>query len=160
MAVYISKLIFLKNGFHCANQKIAGRLLMYYKIFRQVRRCTTEYHQSLNICFHFCLKACEVCHTFDFPIYAVVLQDITNESCLVCIKSEKYVFWVTIRPLGSMKRDKSKLLKLQYQVVHSEATYNSTHSSVSSPPSVSPNQLCLLAHLGCTRAAGTSQFIL
>ena len=31
-------------------------------------------------------------------IPAVVSQNVTNKSCLVCAKSEKYSFWVTLRP--------------------------------------------------------------
>ena len=38
--------------------------------------------------------------TFEFPIPVVVLQNDTNKSCLVFIKSEKYAFfWVTLWPL-------------------------------------------------------------
>ena len=32
------------------------------------------------------------------PFPAVVLQNVTNKSCLVCVMSEKYAFWVTLRP--------------------------------------------------------------
>ena len=32
------------------------------------------------------------------PIPAVALQNVTNKSCLVCAMSEKYAFWVTLRP--------------------------------------------------------------
>ena len=32
------------------------------------------------------------------PIPAVVSENVTNESCLVCVMSEKYAFWVTLRP--------------------------------------------------------------
>ena len=31
-------------------------------------------------------------------IPAVVQQNVTNKSCLVCVISEKYTFWVTLRP--------------------------------------------------------------
>ena len=31
-------------------------------------------------------------------IPASVSQNVTNTSCLVCVKSEKYASWVTIRP--------------------------------------------------------------
>ena len=40
---------------------------------------------------------------FHTAIPAVVPQTVTNKSCLVCVKSEKYVLLVTIRPLGSMR---------------------------------------------------------
>ena len=32
------------------------------------------------------------------PIPAVVQQNVTNKSCFVCVMSEKYAFWVTLRP--------------------------------------------------------------
>ena len=35
-----------------------------------------------------------------FLIPAVVSQNFANESCLACVKSEKYVVWVTLKPLG------------------------------------------------------------
>ena len=38
-----------------------------------------------------------VCHTLWFSIPAVVLQNVTNKSYLVCVESEKYAFWVTFR---------------------------------------------------------------
>ena len=31
-------------------------------------------------------------------IPTVVQQNITNKSCLICVMSEKYAFWVTLRP--------------------------------------------------------------
>ena len=41
--------------------------------------------------------------TFEFPIPAGVWQSVTNKSWLVCVKSEKYTFLVTTRPLGTMR---------------------------------------------------------
>ena len=32
------------------------------------------------------------------PFPAVAWQNVTNKSCLVCVKSEKYASWVTLRP--------------------------------------------------------------
>ena len=32
------------------------------------------------------------------PIPAVVSENVTNKSCLICVMSEKYAFWVTLRP--------------------------------------------------------------
>ena len=48
-------------------------------------------------------------HTFKFSIPAVVTQNVTIENCLVCVKSEKYTLWVTLRPLGSMGEVEAKL---------------------------------------------------
>ena len=33
-----------------------------------------------------------------FTIPAVISQNVTNKSCLVCVMSEKYASWVTLRP--------------------------------------------------------------
>ena len=49
-----------------------------------------------------------------FPISAVISHNVTNESCFACAKSEKYVVWVTLRPLGSVKQGEAELCKLQY----------------------------------------------
>ena len=48
-------------------------------------------------------------HTFRFPILAVVSQNVTNKICLVCVWSEKYSLWVTLRPLGSMRQSEAEL---------------------------------------------------
>ena len=32
-----------------------------------------------------------------------------NESCLACVESEKYVVWVTLRPLGSIRQGEAEL---------------------------------------------------
>ena len=54
-------------------------------------------------------------HFHFFPIPAVVSQNVANETCLACVKSEKYVVWVTLRPLGSMRQGEAELCTLQYQ---------------------------------------------
>ena len=54
-----------------------------------------------------------VTHRF-FLIPAIALQNVTDESYLACIKSEKYVVWVALRPLGSMRQSEAKLCTLQY----------------------------------------------
>ena len=62
---------------------------------------------SVNVCMY-------VRHTSFFLVPAAVSQYFTNESCLVCVKSEKYVVWVTLRPLGSMRQGEAELRTLQY----------------------------------------------
>ena len=93
-----------------------------------------------------------------FTIPAIRSQNVNNKSCLVGAKSEKYAFWVTLRLIRSMRQGEAELCKLHYQARRSQATDIKIHFSVSSPPqcSVRPKQLCASAHLGCTRAAGTS----
>ena len=47
-------------------------------------------------------------------ISVVGSQNITNKGWLVCIKSEKYAFMITLRPLGSMRWWKSELLQISH----------------------------------------------
>ena len=54
------------------------------------------------------------CHTFEFPIPEVISQNITNKSCLVCVKSEKCAFWVILRLMRAMRRGKAELHKSKY----------------------------------------------
>ena len=49
-----------------------------------------------------------------FPIPAVISKNVANKTCLACVKSEKYVVWVTLRPLGFMQGGETELLTLQY----------------------------------------------
>ena len=49
-----------------------------------------------------------------FPISAVASENVTNESCLACVKSEKYAVWVTLRPLGSIKQCETEKGTLQF----------------------------------------------
>ena len=64
-------------------------------------------------------------HTFQFPISAFLSQNVTDKSYLVCLESEKYPFWVTLRPLGFIRQGKTE--------VKSNHIFK-THFSVSSPP--------------------------
>ena len=67
-------------------------------------------------------------------ISAVGSQNVTNKSSLVCVKSEKYAFWVILSSLGSMWQGEAEIHALQYQARQSRAAYIKTHLSVSSPP--------------------------
>ena len=84
--------------------------------------------------------------------------------------SEKYAFWVTLRPQsdrccqGEAKVHildfKTTWLELkkpcQTAAVQDEAEQRIYNLKKYHHPRVGPKQLCALAHLGCTRAAGTS----
>ena len=48
--------------------------------------------------FHVCLSFRCPCVRKLAPIPAVVSENVTNKSCLVCVMSEKYASWVTLRP--------------------------------------------------------------
>ena len=104
-------------------------------------------------------------------IPAEVLQKVTNKSCLVCVKSEKYASWVTLWPQWDRYcRGKAKVRILDFKTTWSEfQKVKSDCYQARQPrenfkpkrefvhlPRVGPKQLCALAHLGCTRAVGTS----
>ena len=74
------------------------------------------------------------CPTSKFPVPTVVSQNISNKTCLVCVKSKKFVFLITLRTFGSMRQDKAELCKLQYQARRSQGKYTKTQGSVSFPP--------------------------
>ena len=69
-----------------------------------------------------------VTHRF-FLIPAIALQNVTDESYLACIKSEKYVVWVTLRSHGSIRQGEAELRTLQYEAGCRQATYIETHFS-------------------------------
>ena len=79
------------------------------------------------------------------PIPAVVSQNVDDKSCLVYVFRVKKVSWVTLRPLGSIEREETEVL----HILKLASVFHHL-------PSVGPKQLCALAHLRCTRKAGTS----
>ena len=105
-------------------------------------------------------------------ILASVSQNVTNRSCLVCIKSEKYASWVTLTPqLDRYCRGKAEVRILDFKTTWSKFQMPSQTApaeakprcvylilipqgqSYITSPRFGPKQLCALAHLGCTRAA-------
>ena len=64
------------------------------------------------------MSVCPLVHTYKtlpfFPIPALLSHNVTNESCSACVKSEKYVVWVTLRPLGSVRQGEAEFRKLQH----------------------------------------------
>ena len=85
---------------------------------------------------------------------------------------EKYAFWVTLRPQSDRcYRGEAEVRILDFKTIWSEFQKASQTATMRGKaklrileltsvfhhlPSVSPKQLCALAHLGCTREAGTS----
>ena len=47
------------------------------------------------------------CVQIPTPIATVVSQNVANKSCLVCVKSEKYAFLASLRPVGIHETRKS-----------------------------------------------------
>ena len=128
--------------------------------------------------FHVCLsiRVC-VCVRVSkkVPFSEVVSQNVTNISCLVYVKYEKYASWVPSDPSWTAaERGKAKLCMFNFKTTRSEFQKPSQTApaeaksrcvySILKPhgqrfiysPGGSPKQLCALAHLGCSRAAGTS----
>ena len=97
--------------------------------------------------FQVCLSIC-LCVQKEAPFPAVLSQNVTNKSCLVCVMSEKYASWVTLRP----QWDRCRRGEAKVRVFNIKTTWSEFHYL----PGVGPKQLCALAHLGCTRATGTS----
>ena len=55
------------------------------------------------------------------PFPAVFLQNVTNKSCLACVKSEKYASCVTLRPQwDSCHRGEAKVCILNFKTTWSE----------------------------------------
>ena len=54
-------------------------------------------------------------------IPAIVSQNNTNKSCLVCVKSEKYAFWITLTPqLDRCCRGEAEVRILDFKTTRSE----------------------------------------
>ena len=105
-------------------------------------------------------------HFFLFP--AVVSQNVTNKSCLACVKSEKYASWVTNRPQWDCCcRGEAKVRIINFKTTWSEfqmpsqtapaevriLNFKTTWSEFHHLPRFGPKQLWASAHLGCTREA-------
>ena len=95
-------------------------------------------------------------HTFKLPIPAVDSQNVSNESCLACAQSEKYSFGFTLRPLGSWGKVKLSYIHHNIRQDETKLLISKLNSVFHHLSSVGPKLLCALAHLGCTREAGTS----
>ena len=55
------------------------------------------------------------------PIPALVSENVTNKSCLVCDKSEKYASWVTLRPqTDQCHRGEAEVRILDFKTTWSE----------------------------------------
>ena len=57
---------------------------------------------------------------------ASVSQNVTNRSCLVCIKSEKYASWVTLRP----KWDCCRRGEAEVRILNFKTTWSEFHKPI------------------------------
>ena len=104
---------------------------------------------NFHVCLSFRPSLCPcMCVRKLTPVSAVRSQNVTNRSLLMSVKSEKYAFWVTLRPQSDCCRQG----EAKVRILNFKTTWSEFHHL----PRVGPKQLCALAHLGCTRAAGTS----
>ena len=78
---------------------------------------------------------------------------------LVCVKNEKYAFWVSLRSpwVYEARQSWATYITVLGQAKPAEPLKSKLISEFHHLPRVCPKQLCALVHLGCTRAAGTSQ---
>ena len=67
------------------------------------------------------------------PFPAVRSQNVTNKSCLICVKSQKYPFWVTLSPPGIYEAMSNQATYITFLASWGQARYIKTHFSVSSP---------------------------
>ena len=118
-------------------------------------------HFNLHVCLSILFRLRAICPCVQklTPVFAVGSQNVTNRSFLVCVKSEKYALWVTLRPLGSIRQGEPEIHAILYCARGSQAALIKLTSVFYHFPSVGHKQLCALAHLGCTLAAGTSRYI-
>ena len=97
---------------------------------------------------HVCLSMRHKCwqHPVSVPISIPLdaSQNVSNKSCLVCVKNEKYAYWVTFRPLGSIRQGAAKPCTMYHQARQSRAVYIRTDFSVLSSPH--PPSSCVCQH--------------
>ena len=104
---------------------------------------------NLHICpFFRHVMSCHV--TLSIP--AILLQNITNKSCVACYKNEKNTFSVTLRLRGSMRQGKAELRTLCFGQ-GGDKLHLLKLTSIFHHLCVCPKHLCAIAHLGCTREA-------
>ena len=101
-------------SFYCHPWKLRKQVAQF--VYIEIENLNDYF--KLYVCVSFHMYVCmDVTHSF-FSILAIVSQNVNNESCLACVKSERYVIWVTLRPLGSMRQGEAELPTLQNQVLY------------------------------------------
>ena len=89
-----------------------------------------------------------VSHHVPSHIPTIKSQIVNNKSCLLCVKSAKYVFRVTLKPVESMRPGKDKLCTIHYWQGKADLCILKLTSGF--------HHLPRLALLGCTREANSS----
>ena len=76
---------------------------------------------DFHVCLSFHRPSVRLCVRKLTSIPAVVQQNVTNKSCLVCVMSEKYAFWITLRPQSDRcRRGEAKVRILDFKTTWSE----------------------------------------
>ena len=124
-----------------------------------------NYPLYLNNCFnlHVHLSVCPFVYSFLSvwklaPIPAVVSQNVTDKSCLVCFKNE-----LCICILGHLESQGEAKPSYVHYVIRQEEAYlhiSKLTSIFHQHPFAGPKQLFVLGYLGCTRKASISYFSL
>ena len=74
------------------------------------------------------------------PIPAVVQHNVTNESCLVCVTSEKYTFWVTLRP----QSDRYRQGEAEVRILDFKTTWSEFQKASETATEQGNAKLCIL----------------
>ena len=116
--------------------KITNTLTVISTNFGRVISCNLHNYNNLHVC-PFLGRPLVAYHSVQsyFTNPVVWSQNVTNKSCLVCVKSEKYAFLVTPRLIiMSMRRGKAELHTFHYQLKKSQTMHINLHFSTSLPP--------------------------
>ena len=134
----------MKIDFYSGFNALFGTIFNTY--LKEIMNWTIHLNNYFD--FHVCPSIRLPCVRNLTPLSVVLSQNVTNKSCLVCVKSEKYASWVTLRPQWNhCRRGEAEVRILDFKTTWSEFHHL---------PRVGPKQLCALAHLGSTRTAETS----
>ena len=100
-----SSLVLFKKDKEPLNVAIGSEVsAIFQKVYWQQVNLYLEITSFSNLNYHInfriCLLICIIRPRELASIPAVILQNVTNESCFVWFEMEKYAFWVTSEPLG------------------------------------------------------------
>ena len=73
-------------------------------------------------------------------ILAVVSQNVTNKDCLVCAMSDKYAFWVTLRP----QSDRCRQGEAEVRIIYFKTTWSEFQKANQTATERGKAKLCIL----------------
>ena len=128
-----------ENKLKYANYILENMLKNYLKIFLCSRSQNVVHLRScyLNNCFNFHVRLSFRPSVFRppsvrnfFSISASVSQNVNYKSCLVCVKSEKYASWFTLRP----QWDRCRRGEAEVRILDFKTTWSEFHMSSQTAP--------------------------